>query len=204
MQTFVLVIGLGLFHAVAGSAQAARDTSTAKMCRGWVSDFARGDRAKIKGASGRSVDLCGTDGAVAMANALRKYRNETDVNFLNSITLGTRHQQDRRVADAALEVARDETASREARVLSIRALISLLRPGSRLSYQDLKADSHGRSQSCGGGSTPNRHVEVVEPLPADFHGRFTSEMDELVREAGTPIDVRAAASCALVHEGVSN
>ncbi len=199
MQAVILAVTLGVFHTALGSAQAAQDTTTTRLCNEWVSDFAMGNRTEIKSTSGRSIGLCGPDGARAMAAALRKYRRDADVDLLNSITSGTLQQQDRRVADAAFEVALDRTASKEARVIGIRALISLMRPGTILTYQDLKANDRGWSRLCGGASTPHSTVTVVDPLPSDFRDRVRTAMETLKRDQNGPIDVRAAASCAMVQ-----
>jgi hypothetical protein len=198
-QALFLTMTLVLLHTSRGSAQAGRDSSASTTCKEWLGDFATGNRARIKGTSGRSIGVCGAEGARAMAAALRKYRHESDVDLLNGITLGTLQQEDRRVADAAFEVALDRTASTEARVISIRTLISLMRPGTILTYQDLKANERGWSQRCSGASTPHPRAIVVELLPSEFREKLRTVMETLKRDQTPSRDVQAAASCAMVH-----
>jgi hypothetical protein len=132
------------------------------------------------------------DGGAALAQAIRANRTSGDTAFLNALTEPAIQLRDGDVYTAAMEVAADRGASREARVFAIRTIIWSMYPGGGIDYSALSDGSQGCL-----GQGPSTHTEVTQgtSLPSDYVARAKSLARTLTEDGMEPAAVRRAASC---------
>jgi hypothetical protein len=137
------------------------------------------------------------EAAPFLAEAILNGRSETDTVILNRWTAPMIELQDRSVFDAAEEVARDPSATVQARVYAIRVLVWALAPGGWISYADLTDTVLTGRRMCLRFGTPfHTRIVIGEPLPPDYVERVHDVGETLTRDPAQPTAVRKAAYCA--------
>jgi hypothetical protein len=111
---------------------------------------------------------------------------------------------DRRLFEAAEEIALDRTASPQARVFAISALIAAVRDGFFSEYEQL-VGGYGPEGHVAGGcwtAVSGRFLAQGTPLPPDARERAISIRQKLLADQTEPRDVRTAATCLLPRRAV--
>lgn len=137
---------------------------------------------------------CGREGGDALAAAIRDSRRSSSVEEMEQTTRATLYLTDGQVFEAALDVAGDEAATREARVIAFRTLILAISPGRVLTYAQLSGSN------CFG-LPASQHFEAQQgaPLPADHGARIAQLATRIATDASAPAEVQRAAACTTLH-----
>ncbi len=142
------------------------------------------------------IARCGSEGGSAIANALRRSRQSTEVSALDEISKSARTIRDGEVFAASLEVAADPAASAAARVFALRTVVSTLSPGRVLSYEQMTRPDAERA--CAG-LLPSSHETLSEgrPLPVHPESLARDVALRVTRDRSSPAQVVHAARCVL-------
>jgi hypothetical protein len=140
----------------------------------------------------------GEQGA-AVAQAVRRLRAETDTSVLRPYWSVTGYLLDRRLFEAAEEIAIDRSASTQARVFATSALISVVRPGFISDYSQLVGGFRPDGLVAGGcwSVASGKFQRTDTPLPVDYQERIAAVRQRLRGDPTEPLDVRTAATCLL-------
>jgi hypothetical protein len=137
------------------------------------------------------------DAAPAIAQRLEASASSRDTAALNALTAPTIQLRDGRIFAAAIRIAGDKAASREARVFAIRTLIYAMRPGGGISY-DALVNPNG---SCfGGGPSFHQTTTPGAPLPSDYVQQVNALGQRLMRDSSETPVVRLVGRCAAMAQ----
>ena len=141
---------------------------------------------------------CGASGGRALADAIREHRTSRDTAWLGELTSPAIQLRDGAVFAVSAQIARDRSASPEARVFAIRTLIWSLRPGYGITYDDLAGAGEGSGGCYSHG--PELHFQPTDgaPLPAGHASEVQAVAEQILLDAAEPAPVRSAARCALL------
>jgi hypothetical protein len=144
------------------------------------------------------IGYCGrAQWADAAASGVRRLRGSTDATALATEWRHLWMLRDSAVFEAAVDIARNRSASTQARVWALRTLANYIDPnGIYGAITDTYTDASGAHPVC----VSNRAAGTVafyegRPLPSDFAGRARATAAMISNEPGEPGTVRTAASC---------
>lgn len=150
---------------------------------------------------------CGAEGGRTAAMMARTLRASTDTAILKTFVGMLANFRDAAVLDAALEIARDRTASIPARVYAFRTLFVLRSGKTWAGYRSmLREDATADSTLAGLIAPCGEEFQIADaapfwyegaPLPADFRQRVTALTEQVVRDRTEPVRVRSASTCAM-------
>lgn len=165
-------------------------------CRRAAQIVAAGNPAPHSEWAYERIASCGTEGGPALANAIRRSRQSTEISALDVISRAARTIRDGDVFAASLEVAEDPAASAAARVFALRTVVSTLSPGRILSYAQMTRTDAERA--CAG-LLPSSHETLSEgrPLPAHPESLARDVALRVAGDPGSPAEVVHAARCVL-------
>jgi hypothetical protein len=138
----------------------------------------------------------------ATAEAVRRLRTVRDTAVLRQFWRPSHFLTDIRFYDAATEIARDRSASPEARVYAFLTLVRMSDPPRYVEYDNLVGgffDVHGMRDVRGGCRSGRlAHAERITgvPLPPDFRKSIRGFSIAIRDDEREPIDVRTSAACA--------
>lgn len=146
------------------------------------------------------LSLCGAgEHGAAVAQAVRRLRTETDTSVLWPYWSVSRYLLDRQLFEAAEEIAADQSASTQARVFAISALISAVRPGFVSDYGQLVGGFRSDGIVAGGcwSVVSGQFQRTDTPPPVDYRERAAAVRQRLRSNPVEAVDVRTAATCLL-------
>ena len=153
------------------------------------------------------VGNCGARGMAALVRSWGVWKRVNERAALVGFADATRFVRDAGVFDALLQVAEDPAATPAARALALRNLRVMRDPGARVPLESLEALAAALAGPDGGRdpdsySLCGHNVSVsdvyVPPGPAPSPGdlqRLSALRRRLLTSAGTPLLVKAAATC---------
>jgi hypothetical protein len=134
------------------------------------------------------IGRCGSDGGVAIAEALRRLRDLSVTSHDSERLLNAaRSFQDRTVYETALALADDQGATVFARVSALRVLLSLVDPTKGPSHEEMISEGHLF------GSEFDPLIVRGEPLPQDYLVDLAASASALCVGTSVPGEVRNAA-----------
>lgn len=150
------------------------------------------------------VRACPDRAGELIADTMRAARNATGLRELDDVTFLTQYVHDRHIVDAAVEVAQADSASTEARIAALRALVWAKAPGHPIPLRTMASGPPCVPRSCF--STYTGHYYGPGPIAGDtmqwpvlgeqtaddYVQRIDSVAAALVDDATVPSDVRAA------------
>lgn len=138
----------------------------------------------------------GEQGA-AVGQAVRRLRTETDTSILRPYWRIARYLVDRELFEAAEEIAVDRSASTEARVFAMTALISAA--GMIADYDQLVGGFRPDGIVAGECWTvvSGEFQRTDTPLPDDYQERVAAVQQRLRTDPSEPTDIRTGAACLL-------
>lgn len=165
-------------------------------CRRAAQIVATGNPASLSVWAYERIASCGTEGGAALAHAIQRLRQSTEIAALDAISQSARTIRDGEVFAASLDVAADPAASAAARVFALRTLVSTLSPGRILSYEQMTRSDAERA--CAG-LLPSSHEMFSEgrPLPANPESLARDVALRVARDPSSPAHVVHAARCVL-------
>ena len=181
----------------------AQDKKREKECDKAAKVIEKGHPAHKQADALNTLLGCGATGANATSAAIQASRTEQDTVVLRIFYDLVDGWRDAVVMQAALQVARDESAEAPARVFAIRHLLVLLRPSAQFAYGRLARSvsipddtSSARSvTSCASGYASERGELHATPLPVDFAAQVTQALEQIKGAPSVPTTVRNAAGC---------
>lgn len=190
-----LLLGATWAATVSGVAEAQANPDSVKLrndCRLAAQTIATGHPAPhIEWAFDRIPD-CGSEGATALATAIRAHRAMTDTAALDRLTTPTRYIVDAGLFQAALDLLADASASEPARIFAVRSLLWTLGNHVEIYYGNLVGPGMPK---CAKSLMTDIPTYRVSPLPVDAKAQIIRSGERLWNAADTPPSLRAAASC---------
>jgi hypothetical protein len=160
-------------------------------------------RSDVATASARLLS-CGSMGGAVAGAVIRAMRSEREMSRLTRIVSPYRNFRDTAVFAAAIDVARDNSASESARIQALNTLYILRTGNYWVGYRRMLGSvdpTFGRPVAA---CTSGLEVSDAKPfwyagasLPLGFGEQIRALADQLWRDESQPLQVRAAASCAL-------
>jgi len=195
MRTLALCFSANVLLASCAFSQQADSVQQRNACRLAAQVIRTGQPAPHRSWALEEIVRCGSEGGMALADAMRQHRRSVDATFLDQLTAPAATLRDANVAAAALEAVAERTASVQARVFAFRVLIDALSPGRILTYPQLTGASDV-PQACFG-LPASLHFQVADgaPLPSDFQTRVAAVAGDVLRDSSAPQEVRRAAAC---------
>lgn len=152
------------------------------------------------------TSVCGKLGADALVAAIPQQMNVTDTLALESFFSTVDNWRDGAVMAAALELAGNPSASVQARVFSVRYLVTLVDKNVKFLYGDISASPTTSTSTIDGATIFSRpclaaHVSdwsaiTATQLPASYVSIIKAAMANIASASSTPVPVRNAAACA--------
>ena len=205
LNSAVMMIGLSLVFAQSTAAQVTQRSKddARKACDKAADIIEKGDPKHKEVQALRDLLQCGSGGATTTARALADSRTEQDRMALGDFYAVANQWRDADVMNAAVQVARDATATVPARVFAIRHLLWLLTPGAEFNYEALVAgtivvrsvDGERHTLPCRHGFSSDNSTVTGTLLPTDFVAQLTSVLNALFADTSVPVPVRNAAEC---------
>ena len=145
------------------------------------------------------IGACGSEGASALATAVRNARTSTDTLLLQELTGSALYLHHLDLYDASLAIATDVSASIPARVFAFRTLINHLEPTLWFrGLEDLAPPVHNGIRHC----APEMHGHssaADAALPATARTDVLAMAGGVAADASVPVRVRTAAYCAALY-----
>lgn len=199
MRSYVCAMILIASAPAAGLAVAAQTVPGrppgSEYCNRAAAALARGARDVV---SWQLLPSCGRAGAIAMANAFRAARSETDLAYLEKLYGAMGSSRHPAVFAAALEVMQEPSASAPARATAV--LIAAAQHDRRLalplnlSFSEVMAPS--TAERCRLLPTFGGNYRSASPLPRDYLERLGTAVSRIVADPGTPQLVKSVVRCA--------
>jgi len=139
---------------------------------------------------------CGESGAVALARALRRERSGTDTQFFLYLFSGIAKVQHPAILDAAVDIARDKTASETARAMSLLVIESQHASGTILPPRyEWEARLNGPFPAdCVYGWTSGDYASAYR-MPSDYQARIRAVLDTVAQDSTETEHMRNLAVC---------
>jgi hypothetical protein len=134
------------------------------------------------------ASTCGPVGGPALAHALEQNRRSATPEALEEVVMVTSEFHDATIFRTALDIARDASSTKAARIQALRVLYYQLGRGRVDPYESFLAAETGEIYLI----RPDYPCGVGEPLPADA-AQQTLRAAEAIEQRETDADLRAAA-----------
>jgi len=195
MRTALLVI-IGTVFPMVCHGQAADSVRWRNKCRSAAQIIRTGHPNPHEAWAYPQIQTCGPEAGRVLAERLRALRVSSDTSELKRVT-SVSGFRDRRVYDAAMEIASDRAASAAARAYAFRNLLWYV---SEVADPALFDPWNPAGLGCNG-SAMDREIFTGEPLPEGYVQEIRALAARVVRDTSELAPVRYGARCVLAFSG---